>query len=165
MKAVYLIGVVAAVVLLQAAIPASAATDCSQGHAVYQEGSGNFELVLRPKTATNYNTIELVELETGARFEGTIKWNMGFAVPNIRIGYPCSSGVDTNECYYEAVVYALAVADGQPVATPNLPADDEPAANTLLLPDLSRYWHYNVRAMTKTNPGENFRLTRCLQPQ
>jgi hypothetical protein len=62
------------------------------------------------------------------------------------------------------VVYTLAVNNGRPEAAPNLPADDQSAADTLLFPDLSRHWHYNVSAMTKANPGEIFRLTRCGQP-
>ena len=165
MKPVFRVDVVTFAILLALALPAGAAIDCPQAYAVYQDGSGKFEMLFQPKTAVTDNTIELVELATGARFEGTIKWNMGFAVPNIRIDYPCNSGAQTSECFYQAVVYVLAINNGRPEAAPNLPADDEPAADTLLLPDLSRHWHYNARAKTNANPDEVFRFARCLEPQ
>ncbi|MDH3740355.1 MAG: hypothetical protein OER56_02050 [Hyphomicrobiales bacterium] len=154
------------VILMASALPANAALDCPQGHAVYQDRSGKFELLFQPKTMDkNYNTIELVGLASGARFDGSVQWNMGFAVPNVQIDYPCGSGTDARQCHYQSVVYTLTVNNGQPVAAAMLPPDNDPAADTILLPDLSRHWHYNVRALAKEAiPDEVFRLTRCRQP-
>ena len=163
MKTIGRIAVLASAIMLARVFPADAAIDCPQGHAVYQDSSGKFELLFQPKTPETDNTIELVELATDARFGGTIKWNMGFAVPNVRIDYPCGSGADDNQCHYQAVVYALAIGNGRLGAAPMLPADDEQAIDTLLLPDLSRHWHYNVKAQTNAIPDDVFRLTRCHQ--
>ena len=87
---------------------------------------------------------------------------MGFAVPNVEIGHACGSDADARQCSYEAAVYSLTMDKGRPDAATDLPADSEPAAGTLLLPDLSRYWHYNARARTDAIPGEVFRFARCI---
>ena len=111
--------------------------------AVYTEvnGQAQIEFSAEPAGFTVTNSFRLI-LPDDLVLDGIVMWNQGVSRPNGLIMHQCPDGDVTGEeldacTYWEGVVYT--VADDGSV---DLIGQNE-AAQTLLLPDLSRQLHYS----------------------
>src|SRR5690606_38668516 len=110
--------------------------------------------------------VTLTDLVSRQSLEGDVIWNMGYSQPNISLSFPCHAKAEAEskeECQYEAVLYTLFSGPEGPRALAALPGSDEPAAATLLLPELARTWYYELlqRGWSKQVPEETFSLSSC----
>ncbi|HEV7318431.1 MAG TPA: hypothetical protein VGO04_07470 [Ensifer sp.] len=129
-----------ALILLASALAAPAATaDCKQSHAIYADRDGGYELRFEPvgsASAATSNHFKVAVLKPGLLLDGVV---MPAGEPERATGlimHNCPEGDATGEelracTVWQGVVYALDKAG----AVSEIPAESEPAAAQLLLPD------------------------------
>lgn len=136
---------VIAAVLAAAGSTAQAA--CPQALAVYADADKTMTLEFRPsggEAATVTNMFRVV-MENDVVLDGIVQWNMGLARPNGMAMYQCPDGDATGDeldacIVWEGVIYALDEAG----AVGLIAAEDEEAAQRLLLPDFGRAVRYST---------------------
>ncbi|MBZ7923523.1 hypothetical protein LAC81_17180 [Ensifer adhaerens] len=129
-----------ALILLASALAApAAAADCKQSHAIYADRDGGYELRFEPvgsPSAATSNHFKVAVLKPGLLLDGVV---MPAGEPERATGlimHNCPEGDATGEelracTVWQGVVYALDKAG----AIGEIPAESEPAAAQLLLPD------------------------------
>lgn len=129
-----------AMVLLASALAApAAAADCKQSHAIYADRDGGYELRFEPvgsASAATSNHFKVAVLKPGLLLDGVV---MPAGEPERATGlimHKCPEGDATGEelracTVWQGVVYALDKAG----SVSEIPAETEPAAAQLLLPD------------------------------
>lgn len=129
-----------ALILLASALAAPAvAADCKQSHAIYADRDGGYELRFEPvgsASAATSNHFKVAVLKPGLLLDGVV---MPAGEPERATGlimHNCPEGDATGEelracTVWQGVVYALDKAG----AVSEIPAETEPAAPQLLLPD------------------------------
>lgn len=143
--------------------PAHAA--CPQEMAVYTEVDGDAQIEFSAERAgfVVTNSFRLI-VRDDLVLDGMVMWNQGVSRPNGLIMHQCPDGDVTGEeldacTHWEGVIYTVS-GDGKV----DLIGQDE-AAETLLLPDLSRQLHYSaLNSGGETLVGfDTFALSGCQQ--
>ncbi|MGU3573980.1 hypothetical protein ACLBWZ_00480 [Brucellaceae bacterium C25G] len=158
------------------ATPSAAFAACMQNQAVYTDRDDNYTLTFRPEEPNDLkfspaptNEFTITSNETPEfKLTGLVVWpDEAVKRPLAMIMYNCApdggSSEDLEDCsIWQGVVYALKeVAEVEP-----LPKAEEPAAQTVLFPDLlGALDTYDFGAATPAKPlaWEAFRFKTCTQ--
>lgn len=153
-----------------AASPAYAA--CTQDRAVYTDRDDDYTLTFKhfpeDQPVATSNEFVLQRNETDLKLDGVVMRDEA-ARPNALIMYNCPSGDATGDeltacTVWEGVPYALK--DG--AEAEYLPKAKEPAAQALLLPNLSgamSSFNFKLEKPIETFPWEVFRFKECVPEQ
>ena len=144
---------------------------CTQDRAVYTDKDDDYTLTFKrvPDDAEDAsNEFSLQLNETDLRLDGVVAWTEEVARPNGTISYKCppaKTGEELDACtVWQGVIYALTEGADADL----LPKAKEPAAQALLLPDLtSAMTRYNFKLdkPVEAFPWEVFRFKECVPEQ
>ncbi|MEO0636075.1 MAG: hypothetical protein AAFY73_05450 [Pseudomonadota bacterium] len=138
----------------------ASADNCTQEKAVYEDVDGVAELAFVPPSGgiTESHAFEL-RIKDGPTLNGGIIWNMGVSRPNGFLTPQDCGSDDVQACtLWEGVVYTIS-SEGE---LDLIDEGNRPAAEQIVLPDLSRTLHYSaLRETVDSFPWEAFQFARC----
>ena len=147
---------------------AFAAVPCTQAKAIYGNEIESYTLTFKPAesdAAATSNTFTLTESKSGLTFDGIVIWNQGFSRPNGILMHHCPEGDVTGEeldacTLWQGVMYDLKGGSDADL----LPAESDPAASAILLPDIGRALHYSALKQSgklALAPFDTFQIKGC----
>ena len=154
------------------AVPAFAA--CTQDRAIYTDRDDAYTLTFKhapeDQPSASSNEFSITMNDSDLKLDGVVMWTEGsVARPNGIVMYKCPDGDVTGEeleacTVWKGVIYAL----GEGPDADLLPKAKEPAAQALLLPDLSNAmsgFDFKLAKPIEAFPWEVFRFKECVPEQ
>lgn len=154
------------------ASPALAA--CTQDRAIYTDKDDAYTLTFKSvpedQPTASSNEFSITMNDSDLKLDGVVMWTEGeVARPNGIVMYKCPDGDVTGEeleacTVWQGVIYALTEGADADL----LPKAKEPAAQALLLPDLSSAisgFDFKLAEPIETFPREVFRFKECVPEQ